>query len=81
MKHGVVIPTPEQALKVRLCRGVRQSLVQWKGQPASSTSWEDLELFQHKYPEFQLEDKLLLEEGSDVMWGRKYERHLRKEKK
>jgi hypothetical protein len=57
MKHGVVIPTPEQALTVRLCWGVRQILVRWKGQPASSTSWED------------------------VMWGRKYERRLRKEKK
>jgi hypothetical protein len=35
MKHGVVIPTPEQALKVHLCRGVRRILVRWKGQPTS----------------------------------------------
>lgn len=54
------------------CRGVRQPLellVQWEGLPPSSASWDDLTAFQEPYPSFKLEDKLLLKEGSDVMWG------------
>ena len=47
-------------------------LVHWKGEPASSASWEDVESFVARYPHFQLEDELLVEGGRDVMWGRVY---------
>lgn len=50
--HGKVIPTPDKALHARLYRGVCQILIQWQGQPASATSWEDLTDFQHRYPSF-----------------------------
>ena len=76
--NGAMVPAPAKALKVRLCRGVRQVLVQWQAQPASAASWEDLDTFQARYPDFQLEDKLLVEEGSDVMWGKTYQRRVKK---
>jgi transposase InsO family protein len=72
--HGRVIPKPEHVHKARLCRGVRQILVQLVGQDASQASWEDLEDFKQRYPEWQLADDLLVEGGSDVMWGRVYGR-------
>jgi hypothetical protein len=34
----------------------------------------DFEDFKQRYPEWQLEDDLLVEGGSDVMWGRTYVR-------
>jgi len=52
-------------------------LIQWQGEPAASTTWEDLEDFQERYPSFQLEDELLVKGGRDVMWGRQYSRRQR----
>jgi hypothetical protein len=67
--HGAVIPEPERAVKARLARGVRQVLIQWKGTSPASTTWEDVDTLRDKFPQFQLEDELPLEEGRDVMWG------------
>ena len=39
--------------------------------------WADVEVFTAKYPDFQLEDELLLDGGRDVMWGRTYSRKRR----
>jgi hypothetical protein len=75
--HGKVVPTPLKALKVRLSRGARQILVQWTDSAASEASWEDLTEFQKTYPTFQLEDELLVEGGSDVMWGKHYSRRAK----
>ena len=72
--NGAIVAVPSQALKTRLYRGIRQILVQWEGLPPSSASWEDLSSFQEQNPSFQLEDKLLLEGGRDVMWGKHYVR-------
>ena len=72
--NGAVIPEPLRVAKARLARGVRQVLVHWRGEPAESASWEDLDEFRIKYPDFQLEDELDLEGGRDVMWGRTYRR-------
>jgi hypothetical protein len=47
----------------RLARGVRQVLIQWKGEHAASATWEDLDSFRDKHPTFQLEDELLVEGG------------------
>nr|CAB3446695.1 unnamed protein product [Digitaria exilis] len=76
--NGAVVSVPLKALKTRLCRGVRQVLIQWADQPPSTASWEDLPAFQAAYPSFQLQDKLLLEGGSDVMWGKHYTRRAKK---
>jgi len=75
--HGVVVPEPARVEQARLARGVRQVLVHWRGEPASSATWEDLDDFRSKYPTFQLEDELDLEGGRDVMWGHTYARRRR----
>jgi len=77
IKHGSVVPAPDRVTQTRLARGVRQVLVYWRGEPASSATWEDLDEFRTTYPEFQLEDKLDLEGGRDVMWGQGYVRRRR----
>jgi hypothetical protein len=40
--------------------------------------WEDVEPFHARYPAFQLEDELPLEEGRDVMSGRYDHRYIRR---
>ena len=54
-------PEPERAVRARLARGVRQVLIQWKGEPPFSTTWEDIDTFVEHHPTFQLEDELLLQ--------------------
>jgi hypothetical protein len=61
--HGAVVPEPEQAVRARLARGVRQVLIRWKGEPPSASTWEDVDSFIDKYPDVQLEDELLIEGG------------------
>jgi hypothetical protein len=72
--HGRFIPRPSQVLKARLSRGTRQLLVQWEGQDPAQASWVDFEDFKQCYLEWQLEDDLLVDGGSDVMWGCTYVR-------
>jgi len=64
-------------VRFRLARGVKQVLVQWQGESAASATWEDVEPFHAKFPEFQLGDELLLDGGRDVMVGRTYHRSRR----
>ena len=40
-------------------------------------TWEPLQEFQDLYPDFQLEDKLFLQVGRDVMTGVQYIRRRR----
>lgn len=75
--HGVVTPEPARVERAHLARGVRQLLVHWRGEPAESATWEDLDAFREQYPQFQLEDELIREEGRDVMWGTAYTRRRR----
>jgi hypothetical protein len=57
-----------------MARDKLELLIQWQGMPATEASWEVTEEFQKIYPQFQLEDELLLKEGRDVMWGSTYQR-------
>ena len=75
--HGAIAPEPERAVRYRLARGVRQVLVQWKGESAASSTWEDVDTFRATHPAFQLEDELRLDGGGDVMWGKVYTRRRR----
>ena len=52
MHNGVVEPEPEHAVRARLARGIRQVLIQWKGEPAASATWEDLDSFRDRFPSF-----------------------------
>jgi hypothetical protein len=72
--HGAVLPEPASVTQARLARGIRQVLVQWKDEPDTSATWEDLDDFRTKYPDFQLEDELDFDGGGDVMYGRTYRR-------
>ena len=63
MHNGVVEPEPEHAVHAHLAHGIRQVLIQWKGEPAASATWEDLDSFRDRFPSFQLEDELLVEGG------------------
>lgn len=75
--HGAVVPEPDQVIRGRLARGVQQVLVRWKGEPASSATWEDKEEFVAKYPAFRLEGEPVVEGGRDVMCGIPYTRRRR----
>jgi len=80
LQHGRVVPEPEAVLKSRLARGHLEFLVQWKGAPATETSWVNRDEFQRLFPKFQLEDELLLQEGRDVMVGLRYSRRSKSRK-
>jgi len=80
LQHGRVVPEPEAVLKSRLARGHLEFLVQWKGAPATETSWVNCDEFQRLFPKFQLEDELLLQEGRDVMVGLRYSRRSKSRK-
>ena len=75
--NGATVPEPDSVVRTRLARGVRQVLVRWKGEPASSATWEDWDSFGARFPAFQLGDELVQEEGRDVMYGRTYTRRRR----
>ena len=75
--NGATVPEPERAVRKRLARGVRQVLIRWKGEPAASATWEDLDSFTARFPAFQLEDELADEGGRAVMYGRTYARRRR----
>jgi hypothetical protein len=59
MHNGTAVLELELMLKSRLHWGQLQVLIKWKNQPVAESSWEDAELFQKVYPDFQLEDELI----------------------
>ena len=75
VQNGRVCPQPAKVLKGRLAHGSYEVLVQWLDQDATAAAWISLEDFKRLYPEFQLEDELLLHGGRDVMTRRVYQRH------
>ena len=75
--HGRVVPTPAAVIRTRLNRGRWQVLVHWDGRAPADATWEAVEDFKDRYPEFQLADELFVwEEGSvvDSFVGRQYRR-------
>jgi hypothetical protein len=73
LRHGRVLLTPECALKAQLRRGTWVVLIKWKGLDASEATWEPVDDFKTRFPEFQLEDELFVGEGRDVMVGKVYQ--------
>jgi hypothetical protein len=45
---------------------VRQVLVKWKGQNSEEATWEDAVMMTSRFPDFSLEDKAILSDGSVV---------------
>ena len=54
--HGRVVPTPAAVIRTRLNRGRWQVLVHWEGRAPADATWEAVEDFKDRYPEFQLAD-------------------------
>jgi hypothetical protein len=79
VQHGRVVIEPAQVLQGRVTSRCKEVLVRWKGVPAADTSWVELEEFKRRFPEFQLEDKLLFQEGRDVMYSKTYARRHRRQ--
>jgi hypothetical protein len=50
--NGTVVSAPGRILAGRLDRGVRQVLVQWQEEQAASVTWEDLDDFRARFPNF-----------------------------
>jgi hypothetical protein len=51
-QHEAMTPEPEQAVRYRLAKGVRQVLIRWKGQSTASATWEDVADFYDKFSQF-----------------------------
>jgi hypothetical protein len=74
---GKALPTPKAALRSSINRGTRELLVQWAGNTPEEATWEPFHQFREAYPEFELEDTLNAERGSDDMdsfVGKQYQR-------
>lgn len=42
---------------------IKQVLIQWKGKTTDEATWEDVIMMKSQFPTFNLEDKVLIEEG------------------
>jgi hypothetical protein len=71
---GRLLPSPAKVLRAQLRRGLWYLLVHWEGLPEEEATWEPREEFSQHYPDYQLEDELFAQAGSDVMTGRSYSR-------
>ncbi|XP_068638480.1 uncharacterized protein [Aristolochia californica] len=67
LHEGRVLSTPAQVLQARRIQGDWEVLVQWADADPSDTTWEPLAASRALYPSFELDDKLFLQEGGDVM--------------
>jgi hypothetical protein len=74
LQHGCLLETQKRVLQAQLHRGVWHVLMRWKGLPPSESTWEPVDEFRAAFPEFQLEDELFVDDVSDVMVGRVYQR-------
>jgi hypothetical protein len=74
LRHGRLLLQPERAVKAQLRRGSWWLLIKWTGLDDSEATWEPVEDFKSRFPDFQLEDELFDGEGRDVMVGNVYRR-------
>jgi hypothetical protein len=58
---------PEHVLATRKLKQqgeeVNQVLIQWKGKSAEEATWEDMIMIRSQFPKFNLEDKVIADEG------------------
>jgi hypothetical protein len=67
--HASADLVPLQILQKRSIRIDNQEkdelLIHWSGQPSSEATWEDKDLFKANYPTFDLEDKIIFDQGGN----------------
>jgi hypothetical protein len=63
LRRGRACLRPEAMKKSRVARGRVELLVHWVDRPATEASWMDADEFRSLYPDFQLEDELLVKGG------------------
>ena len=60
----------------------REVLIRWKNLPGYESTWEPIQLIRNQFPDFHLEDKVLLwEAGIDMNTGQKWGQVLQRRKK
>ncbi|KAH0705930.1 hypothetical protein KY285_010451 [Solanum tuberosum] len=67
VQEGRVVPTPCSVFRSHLNHGNWEILVQWYGLSVEDSTWETVNHFTSAFPDFKLEDKLFLQEGSNVI--------------
>ncbi|XP_068639336.1 uncharacterized protein [Aristolochia californica] len=67
LKDGQSMPTPAQILHARRVNNSWEVLVQWTDAELVEASWETLESLETLFLTFEIEDKLFLQEGGDLM--------------
>jgi hypothetical protein len=77
LHNGRLLHRPRQALGAQRRRGVWHVLVHWEDMEESAATWEPVEEFKARFPDFQLADELFVEGGRDVMVGKVYRRRGR----
>ncbi|GKE05234.1 ty3-gypsy retrotransposon protein [Tanacetum coccineum] len=74
-----VILQPEEVLGIRersnSTQGSREALIRWKNLPGYEATWEPINMIREQFPEFHLEDKVILLAGGndtnpDPKWGK-----------
>jgi hypothetical protein len=77
LAHWRVLPVPAKVLRAHSTPSSWELLVKWVGLDTVDASWEPLEEFKEKYPNFKLEDELFRLAGGSVkdsMFGKKFRR-------
>jgi hypothetical protein len=61
-----LVSIPAKVLQARRTLDSWELQVEWEGKPDKEITWEPLQDFKARFPAFQLEDELFVEEGRDV---------------
>ncbi|GKB13004.1 ty3-gypsy retrotransposon protein [Tanacetum coccineum] len=88
-KDMEVILQPEEVLGIRegsnSTQGSREALIRWKNLPGYEATWEPINMIREQFPEFHLEDKVILLAGGndtnpDPKWGKVFQRRRKQVK-
>jgi hypothetical protein len=66
LEEGRLVSIPMKVLQFRWTLDSWELQVEWEGEPDKEITWEPLQEFKARFPAFQLEDELFVEEGRDV---------------
>lgn len=76
IQHGRVVLPPARVCHARLRNGAWDVLFEWHGLPADDATWEPLQSFVKRKPDFQLEVELFIE-GGVMLWPSRLNRPSR----